>query len=406
MEIEIVTIGDEILSGAVINTNAAYIGQRLLEAGFKVSRQFTVCDEAHSLKEGLKEALGRSQIVIATGGLGPTCDDLTKDVAAEIFSSDLHFSEKVAEDLKKRFKNRPISLEQQATIPDKANFFLNSLGTAPGLIFKDKNLLLILLPGVPQELQAMVDLSLIPYLLQYYPPYQKIYQKKATFALLSESEVDPFVRDLKAKFPSVALGIYPEHGVLKITCTGEIVQEVDAVILELREKYKNHFFESPSSSIEEMVHILFSQNKKTLAFAESMTGGMLSKEMVKFAGASNYFLGSCVAYSNALKQSLLHVPKETIEKYGAVSEQTVLAMLEGIFKITEAEYGIAVTGIAGLAGDLEDKSVGTVWGAISARNQEPFAEKFFALGNRQTIILYSCRRLLFNLVKYMQKNEL
>lgn len=402
MQIEVIAIGDEILSGMTVNSNAAYIGKRLMDAGYKVTRQTTLSDTPEVLKAGLKEALERSSIVITTGGLGPTCDDLTRGVAAELFDSPFHLDAKVAEDLSRRFGDSPISLEDQATIPSKAIPFLNTVGTAPGLAFTDEKHSLLLLPGVPTEMRAMFDVSILPYIEAKHPLKKKFFQKWLNFSLLTESQVDPVLRELEKEFPEVCFGIYPAYGTISISLTSFHEEMLEMPADRIFAAFKERAFFSPSREIDEAVHLEMQNRKKTLALAESITGGSMAAHLTAHAGASHYFLGSIVAYSNELKTSLLGVSHATLEKEGAVSRGAALEMLEGVFRLTNADYAIAVTGIAGPTGATPGKPVGTVWGAVGARGKDPFVETFHRRGQRDTVIIYSMRRLFANLLTYMR----
>ncbi|MES2345877.1 MAG: CinA family nicotinamide mononucleotide deamidase-related protein [Chlamydiota bacterium] len=404
MDIEIVAIGDEILAGAVVNTNAAFIGSRLLEVGYKVARQATFSDDPEAIKQNLKEAMGRSALVIATGGLGPTCDDLTRDVACALFSSEMHLDERIAQDLKNRFGSLPISLENQATVPVKAKVLMNTIGTAPGLVFEEKGSTLILLPGVPQEMRTMLERDVLPYILKYHPLKEKTVQKKLSFSLLTEGQVDPFLRILEKDHPEVQFGIYPGYGILTVACTSKKETEIEKAITALYTHFQDHYVASPSGKLEEAVALLLTDKKKTLALAESMTGGLMAAQLTAMAGASDYLIGSCVVYSNAMKTVVLHVSEKTLKDHGAVSEEVVREMLQGLLKVTDADYGIAVTGIAGPSGAVINKPIGTVWGAVGARGKEPFVEQFLARGTREMILLYACRRLFANLLTYCKNS--
>jgi nicotinamide-nucleotide amidase len=403
MEIEVVAIGDEVLTGAVVNTNAAFIGERLLEAGYKVARHATLSDHPDAIKQGLKEAMGRSSLVITTGGLGPTCDDITRNAACALFSSETYFDETIAEDLKKRFGSLPISLEDQATVPVKAKAFMNTVGTAPGLVFEENGSTLILLPGVPYEMHEMFIKNVVPYLLEKHPPREKIFQKRVSFSVLTEGQVDPFLRVLEKEHPDVQCGIYPGYGILNVAFTSKRESEVVRAVAKVCDKFQEHYFVSPSGKLEEAVALFLTEKKKTLALAESITGGAMAAQLTAIPGASEYFLGSCVVYSNALKIAILHVSEKTLQEHGAVSREVALEMLQGIFKTTDADYGIAVTGIAGPTGATPNKPIGTVWAALGERRKEPFVEQFTGRGTRETIILYTCRRLFANLLTYCKK---
>lgn len=401
MYAEVVAIGDEVLRGSIVNSNAAFISRALLGIGWSVNRHTALSDHSEELKINLQEALERSSIVIATGGLGPTFDDVTRQAAAALFSSDFHYDEEVASDLSRRFGPNLTSLKDQATLPVKAKVLLNRVGTAPGLVFHQDKQTLILMPGVPLEMQAMCEEQVIPFLLETFPNQGKFYQEVVSICLLPESSIDPLLRELKATDPHVQIGIYPSHGLLSVSFTADKQERIAPLKERLVAQFKTYVYPSVSGKIEEAVHAECKKRKKTLAFAESCTGGMIAEKITTLPGASDFFLGSLVAYSNQLKTSLLSVSEDTLKKYGAVSKETVKEMLEGLFKVTHADFGIAVSGIAGPAGGSPEKPIGTIWAAIGEKGRDPDIFTFRAKGNRQAIILYTTQYLLAALWRKM-----
>ncbi|MES2121708.1 MAG: nicotinamide-nucleotide amidohydrolase family protein [Chlamydiota bacterium] len=394
MIIELVSIGDELLKGVTLNSNVAYIARKLQESGYDVARQLTLPDEKNAMAEGLREVLNRADLVISTGGLGPTLDDQTRAVAAELFGSDFRFDEQVAKELHRRFGDALSSLKDQATVPTKARVLLNSVGTAPGLIFAENGKTLILLPGVPLEMHSMFSEQVIPYLEKTAPSNSRKQVSELHFSILIENAVDPHLRKLCTLFPAVEAGIYPAWGTLSV-----VLRSVDAAQLksfenELQKLFGAYAYVSSSGKIEEAVHAWFLENGKTLAFAESCTGGTMASHITALADASRYFLGSLVTYSNAMKERILGVSPETLKTQGAVSEETVREMLSGVFKQTDADYAIAVSGIAGPSGGSAQKPVGTIWAAIGERGKDPDVGTFIAKGNRQSIILSTTNQLL------------
>lgn len=402
MQIELVTIGDEILFGMTINSNAAFIGQKFLEKGYKVDRQTVLPNDAAILSSGLKEALARSELVITTGGLGPTCDDLTRKVVAQLFSSDFYYDDKVAQDLLRRFGEGLVSLKDQATLPKKAIPLLNPIGTAPGLVFTSDKNTLILLPGVPQELYTLFVEQVLPFVQKYFPLKTPFVQKRVNLYLLIESSVDPFLRILEKEYPHLQIGIYPHYGYLSVSFSGRSEEEIQPAVEALLKKFGEYHYTAMHGKLEEAVHATLIERKKTLALAESITGGKAAAQLTALAGVSEYFLGSLVVYSNDLKTSLLQVSKETLEKEGAVSRKCVEEMLAGLFKTTGADYGIAVTGIAGPTGATPTKPLGTIWAAVGAREETPAIETFIAKGSREKVLAYTTNRLFANLLAYFR----
>lgn len=403
MIIELISIGDELLKGSVVNTNAAYISRHLLQAGYPVARQTTLADHRESLEEGFKEALQRAELVIATGGLGPTLDDQTREIVAELFHSDFHLDKMVADDIKRRFGNRIVSLENQATVPSKATPFLNAIGTAPGLLFSERDKNLVLMPGVPREMEPMFLEQILPWIQKKWPLKKKKESVQLFFCLVYESLLDPHLRELAERYPAVEAGIYPSHGTLSVVLHSDNKKQLEVFQQEMISRFGNYHYQSQSGKIEEAIHHWFIKNKKRLSFAESCTGGMLSEHITALPGASDYFLGSFIVYSNEMKEQILEVSKETIDSQGAVSEITVREMLEGVFKKTSADFAIAVSGIAGPTGGTQQKPVGTICAAIGERGKLPDIGTFKAFGNRQTIILLTAQWLLGSLWRKVEK---
>ncbi|MBS0649451.1 MAG: nicotinamide-nucleotide amidohydrolase family protein [Verrucomicrobia bacterium] len=364
MSIEIIAVGNEILRGMVVNTNAAYLSRRLTEEGWSVTGQTTLPDEMSLLTQGLDEALTRSTVVIATGGLGPTLDDNTAGCAQGLFS------------------NAPQSIE-------------NTVGTAPGFLFAENKRVLFLLPGIPQEMEQMFEESVLPYLQKHLPP-PKFFREALSFYLLRENDVDPLLRKLQAQY-DIDMGIYPSYSCLSVVLRGRNSEHVAAAKKAIAEAFKSSLM--PAAKLEEALHFWMKKHRKTLAFAESCTGGYMSSQITALAGASDYFLGSIVCYSNRLKQQLLHVSSETLQQHGAVSSETAQEMWKGLLQTTGADYGIAVTGIAGPTGGTDEKPVGTVWYALGARGENPEVGTFHLQGNRQTVIHRATRRLFAFLLK-------
>ncbi len=354
MSIEIVAIGNEVLSGATVNTNAAYLGRRLSEEGWEVVRHTVLPDDPDLIFVGLKEALKRSSFVVATGGLGPTLDDITSECASKLFSQP----------------------------PEKMS---NPAGVAEGLIYPS----LMLLPGVPREMEAMFEESLLPHLRKIFPPKQK-YSAVFHLCLLQEMEVDPVLRELSG----VTAGIYPGYGTLSVRLHSDDKSALEKAKQKFESVFSAHIYPSKSGKIEEAIHHWFIQHHKTLALAESCTGGLMAAHLTQLAGASAYFLGSFVTYSNSLKEKILGVKSTTLETSGAVSKEAVGEMLTGLFEKSEADYGISVSGIAGPTGGSPQKPMGTIWYALGKRGEEPEVGRFISpVRTRETIILATTNRL-------------
>jgi nicotinamide-nucleotide amidase len=394
MHIEVVSIGDELLKGMIVNTNAAFISRALFENGYEVSRHSVFSDEPTILDKELRAALSRSSVIIATGGLGSTLDDHTRKIASILFNSEFAYNEMVAEDLKRRFGKDLETLNDQATCPSKATPLLNTVGTAPGLVFTESHKMLILLPGIPLEMQVMLTEKVIPLLQEHFPVQEKKRCVSLHCCLLTESKADPFLRKLQDRFPEVQVGIYPSYGEVTILLSSSHAEELRAFKEACEKQFATHLYTSPHHKLEEAIQNWFVRNGKTLSLAESCTGGMVASQIVSVAGASDYFLGSFVVYSDAWKQKLLGVSEQTLKEHGAVSEECAREMLAGVFRHSKADYAIAITGIAGPTGGSPEKPVGTVWAAIGQRGQEPAIGRFSLSGPRPKVIQASSRYVL------------
>lgn len=335
MDLEIVSIGSEMLEGYTVNTNASFLSRELSRLGYAIQRHTVLPDRIESIVGGLKEALSRVSLVIATGGLGPTIDDVTRTAAQRLFGEEM--------------------------------LLKNEIGTAAGAFFQGKQSV-ILLPGVPREMERMFLEEALPLIQEYYPPTHHIYRKTCSLCLLREVEVDPILRDLQRQTPSVEFGIYPSQASLLIEFSGPDKNILDEMSRKLKAKFSTFYFEE--GKISEAVHGAFLARKKKLAAAESCTGGAIAARLTSIPDASNYFLGSLVVYSNQWKEHFLQVSRSTLDHSGAVSRKAVEEMVKGLFHETEADYAIAVSGIAGPSGGSLEKPVGTVCIAIGERGHK------------------------------------
>lgn len=409
MEIEVIAIGNEVLSGFTINSNAAFISQELLKVGLRATRHTVLPDDPSHLRKGLREAMQRSQLIITTGGLGPTLDDISRNIAAELFHSDFRYDASIAEDLKQRYGPQLASITDQATVPTKAFILKNTCGTAPGFIFNRDGTTLIMLPGVPPEMKTMWANGVVLYLQKHFSSAKKYYCRCLNLFETSEPTADVVLRKLEKEHPNVEFGVYVSLGTLSIHLTALAEHEAAADSLlqpplqALRVEFASFLYDAPSGKIEEAVHDYFIRNGMTLTAAESCTGGALAARLTAFPGASQYFLGSVVAYSNQLKMDFLSVPEALLQEKGAVSEEVVKAMVEGLLLRTGSDYGIAITGIAGPTGGTPEKPVGTVWYAVGRRGEAPVAWLLKARGNREMIAARGVNAALSKLLQLAKK---
>lgn len=401
--IEYIAIASEVLSGNTVNTNAAFIGKFLKQSGFALQRQLVIPDNIEEMKTCLKEAFSRSDVILTTGGLGPTVDDLSRQVAAEYFHSHFHYDTHLAEDLKKRFGMQLLSLKDQATVPDKAELIPNPNGTAPGFIFSEEGKLLIMMPGVPQEMEPMLIDHVLPYLKKHFPTAHGLHSESLHFYNLFESMVDPLLRELYQQYPHVEFGIYPALGLLHVQLSGPSTEVKDCK-QKIAEAFSGHLYEG-AKTIEESIYTLFSENNLTLACAESCTGGALASRLTKIPGVSKIFLGSVVAYSNEAKHSILGVTENALNSHGAVSPEVAREMVIGALRLYNSDYALAVTGILGPSGGTPQKPVGTIWCAMAKRGQEPRTWLLQGKGSREMMVERSVNGLLGELYAFVNAKE-
>lgn len=381
---EVISIGNELLRGQISNSNAAFISRKLKEIGISVQRQTAIGDQEEIILETFAESLACTPLVIATGGLGPTLDDVTRQAAALLFNSPLEFNQEYAQELQKRFGEID-TLQNQATQPKKALLLPNHLGTAPGLIFYNGRSTLILLPGVPPEMEELMEKEVIPYLKRTFALTEAGLPRLLHFANLYEASLDPLLRVFQEEQPDLKIGIYPKNGLLSVSLEGS-KEQVTSVEEELRSKFGEYFYEASDGNIETAIQELCLLKKWTLSVAESCTGGMLASRLVSIPGASAYFLGGVIAYSNSMKEELLGIPKELLQSYGAVSSEVAIAMAESIQRKSHSTIGLAITGIAGPSGGTAEKPAGTVFIAIKIGEEKSICHSLKKGGSRTLII--------------------
>jgi nicotinamide-nucleotide amidase len=390
MNIEIINIGDELLIGQVINTNAAWMAEQLNLSGFRVFQFTVISDSRRHILEALAGSEKRAEVVLISGGIGPTKDDLTKHTLCEFFSTRLVFNQEAYLDIEELFARRGYQVtelnRQQAELPENCTGIPNKLGTARGMWFEKSRpgggaTIFVSLPGVPFEMKEMMTNYIIPRLKETFRA-PNIYHKTLLTQGIGESFLATGIESWENALPSnVKLAYLPQPGIVRLRLTGEgenkelLHQQVDVEIAKLQELVKDYFFGYDDETLEMIVGRLLTENHATLATAESCTGGSIAQLITSIPGSSAYFLGSVVAYANAIKENILGVSVETLEKYGAVSEQAVTEMAVSIQAKFNAGYAIATSGIAGPGGGTPEKPVGTTWIAIAAPD-EVFARRY------------------------------
>ncbi|TND08110.1 MAG: competence/damage-inducible protein CinA [Bacteroidetes bacterium] len=396
MEAEIITIGDEILIGQIVDTNSAWLGQQLNLIGIKVKQINSVSDDPQHIVHALDEVKKRSSVIITTGGLGPTKDDLTKKTLKDYFGMDWRTDEDVLRDVEAIFAKfgrevTPVN-KLQAQVPAGCITLRNRRGTAPGMWFEQDGKIFISLPGVPFEMKGLMKDEVLPRLkAKFKLPF--IYHKTILTQGIGESMLADMITDWENSLAQleIKLAYLPSPGLvrLRMTASGDertIKARINGKLQELQQIIPEFIYGYDAESLEGNLGCVLLEQNKTIAVAESCTGGYISHLLTSVAGSSQYFLGSVVAYANEVKTAQLGVQKEMLEKYGAVSEETAKQMAAGVRENLRADIGVATTGLAGPGGGTEDKPVGMVWIAIATADRV-YAEKFMFGDNRERNIV-------------------
>lgn len=397
----ILSTGDELTTGKVVDTNSAFIADRLFSVDVKVAAVLKVGDDREKLLWALHQGSELGDVIIGTGGLGPTADDLTTALVAEFLGRKLITNEAVADALKQRFAARAIAWTpnnlKQACFPEGARIIPNPVGTAPGFrVTMSQGKSLIWLSGVPQEMTAMFNETVVPWITAERGKDNEIFSHTFKIHGLTESKLDDLVRpvDLGPQDKLSFRAHYPDL-TLRLTASGGKGQEQGFVerCKQIRRLLGTYIYAEGDVALEEKIGQLLMEKNQTLALAESCTGGLLSHRITRIAGSSAYYYGGAVTYSNEAKVKFLGVKPATLEKYGAVSEQTALEMSRGIREKTGASVGLSVTGIAGPSGGTPEKPVGTVWISLARQNHHE-ARQFLFHGERERIILGTAQAAL------------
>lgn len=392
MRAEIISIGTELLLGDIVNSNAQFLGQELAALGIEMYYQQVVGDNEERILHAFKEAYNRCDIIITTGGLGPTDDDLTKEMAAKYFNKRLFEDKESLENLQEYFKFRKRKMTtnnlKQALIPEGATAIKNNNGTAPGVIIEENNKIMIILPGPPKEMKPMFEEDIKPYLKS--KSDSVIISKMIKILGIGESAVAETVKDLMESQSNPTIAPYAkEIGViLRITAKAEneaaALKLIEPLEIEIKNRLGENVYATEDISIEDVVAKLLIENKYTVSTAESCTGGMIASTLINYPGISEVFMEGAVTYSNEAKHKRLGVKNETLEKYGAVSEETAREMAIGIAKKANTDVSIVTTGIAGPGGGTEDKPVGLVYIGVYVKGKVK-VEKHIFKGNRSKV---------------------
>jgi len=407
MRAEIIAVGSELLSQARLETNSIFITQKLKESGLKVMRKFVVEDREEEIQGALESAMRGSEVVILTGGLGPTHDDITREVVSKALGRELELDTKILEELKSRYQRVGLKMTdnnlRQARVPKGAESMGNPNGTAPGIFLREGKTLLFLLPGPPREMKPMM--GQVMDLIGRYKQVSRPYYRQLKVASESESGVDSAVGSIYTSYSSIETTILSSPGIIELMFywMGEENQQLaedqlGELVARVREKLGDSIFTDQEEDLEQVVGRMLREKGKTVATAESCTGGMLGKMLTDVPGSSDYYRGGVVCYSNDLKADLVGVNETTLERFGAVSEQVAAQMAVGIRERASADVGLSVTGIAGPGGGTAEKPIGLVFVGLSS---DQVRVKKMSLGGPREAIRFRASRFALD---FLRKN--
>lgn len=404
MKAEIITVGTEILLGDILNTNTHYLANELASIGVDVYYQITVGDNEERLLNILNESLKRSDLVICTGGLGPTDDDITKEVCAKYFGLDLEINqdswERIKEFFEKIGKKPSENNKKQAYFPKESNILTNYHGTAPGCIMEKNNKTIIILPGPPREMKPMFDDYVKPYLLE--KTNSVIESSVLRIIGIGESDVENQLSDLIKSQTNPTIATYAKdcECTVRITAKGISIADckelINPVVDEIKSRFNEAIYGMEETTIEDEVAKMLVNNNLTISVAESCTGGMVSADLINYPGISSVFMEGCMTYSNEAKMMTLGVSEDTLSTFGAVSEECAREMAEGVAKRHNTKIGLSTTGIAGPEGGTIDKPVGLVYFGIYI-DGKTIVKKYIFNGDRQRIRYRACKTILNDL---------
>lgn len=377
MKLEIISIGDELLVGQTVNTNAAWMGREISVMGGSVDRCVSIRDDEKEIIRAIDDAFSRVDVVLVTGGLGPTKDDITKKVLCDYFETKLVRDEKVLSHIQTLFASRGRNMQEvhylQAMVPENATALTNIHGTAPGMLFTKNGKILVSMPGVPYEMKYIMSTHILPYLDTHFD-LDALYYKTLYTVGIGESWLASEIEDLETSLRNdgVSLAYLPSPGQVRLRLssrrTDEMISKVESYAASICKRLPEYCYGDSTDDLAKVVGDILLEQGKTMGAIESCTGGALSSAIVKNAGSSNYFVGSIVSYSNNIKAEVVGVDAELIEKKGAVSQEVVEQMAVNGREKLKVDYTIAISGVAGPDGGTEDKPVGTVWIAIGTGN--------------------------------------
>ncbi|MGB9005877.1 MAG: competence/damage-inducible protein A [Candidatus Aminicenantales bacterium] len=411
--VEILAIGSELLTPYFQDTNSLYLARRLNDLGLEVSFKTVVGDEQDNLRLKVEEALRKSDLILAMGGLGPTADDRTREAFSRVLEREIVMAPELLEKIEARFRRRglsmPASNRKQAGLISGAEVLPNEHGTAPGQWLEWGSKIIILLPGPPHELEPMFEKYVIPRLESFRSGF--LARRVLMIAGLTESMVEDLMADLYPDDPSIRITTLARPGQIELHLTAassvsraEASSRLEPLEQSLLDRLGDNVFSREGETLEEVLGGLLRLVKKTLSCAESCSGGLLSHRLTNVPGSSEYFLAGLVAYSNEAKEVLLAVPQDLLRKHGAVSGEVARAMAQGVRRAASSDFGLAVTGIAGPAGGTPEKPVGLVYTALAWDNGADVVRNLF-LGSREIIKFQSSQKALDMLRRYLEASR-
>lgn len=411
VNVEIITIGDEILIGQIVDTNSAWMATELNKAGFELVQITSVHDDAQHITDSLKSAMCRADVVLFTGGIGPTKDDITKQTLCSFFETKLVFDQSVYDNIVRLFAHRPHAMNelnrQQALVPENCTVIQNSVGTAPVTWFEKDGRIIVSMPGVPYEMKQAMSAEIVPRLQAHFKTPSLLHKTIQVYGY-PESALALKISEWEDALPeNIRLAYLPNSGIIKLRLSGfsdnllELELVVNQQIDVLKQILGDAIISYDDLPLEVSVSNLLKQNKMTVATAESCTGGYIAHRFTSIAGSSRFFKGSVVAYSNDVKTDTLGVSSEDIDRDGAVSQAVVEQMAVSVRKLLKSDVAIATSGIAGPTGGTEEKPVGTVWIAVSSADK--VISKMYRFGSlREQNIQRTTQAALVMLMKFLQ----
>ena len=413
MNVEIIVIGDELLIGQVTDTNSGWIARELNHIGWEVTEITTVRDRSREITDALNSSFGRVNVVLMTGGLGPTKDDITKQTLCDYFGGKLVFDESVFANVEAIFRRRKLTMNDstrnQAYVPNMCTVIQNPVGTAPVMWFERNGKVLVSMPGVPTEMKTVMKEVVISRLREYFQDHSSILHRTCLVKDFTESRLSETLSDFEAQLPAcIKLAYLPTPGVIRLRLTARGDEEsylqkiIDDEFFKLRTILGSHLFCGSDTTLAGALGSILAERGETLATAESCTGGNIAHEITRIAGSSVYFKGSVVAYSNEVKTRVLNVSSEILSGFGAVSRETVLQMVSGVQRLLSSDCAIATSGIAGPGGGSVEKPVGTVWIAVRYGERSE-VECFCFEGDREQVIARATQSALLMLIQLMTK---